>query len=442
MSVFNITKFEDKFQNQPEFVQAVREVYESVKDKIGQDTHYSKHKIFERIIEPDRVIKFRVSWIDDNNQIQVNTGYRVQYNNAIGPYKGGLRFHPTVNESILKFLGFEQIFKNALTGLPLGGAKGGSDFDPKDKSDNEMMRFSQAFMSELYKYIGPDLDVPAGDIGVGAREIGYLFGYYKKLKTNYEGVLTGKGLDYGGSLIRTEATGYGAVYFLNQMLEHRNDELEGKRVLISGSGNVALYAAEKAIQLGAKVVTMSDSGGTIVAENGITEEQLKFIKTLKEVERGRIKEAAKKFDFDYLDKKNPWSVGADIALPCATQNEITKEDATQLASNGIKYVAEGANMPSSDKAVETFKKNNIVFAPGKASNAGGVAVSGLEMSQNSLGLSWSREDVDQKLKDIMKNIHLQCLSHGEEKDKVDYAKGANVAGFIKVADAMIAQGIT
>ena len=385
---------------------------------------------------------FRVNWVDDNGEIQVNRGYRVQMNSAIGPYKGGLRFHPTVNLSILKFLALEQVFKNSLTTLPMGAGKGGSDFDPKGKSDGEVMRFCQSFMTELYRYIGPNTDIPAGDIGVGGREIGYMFGQYKKLKKEFTGVLTGKGLSWGGSLIRPEATGYGTVYFAENMLNHVSNSIKGKTVVISGSGNVAQYAAEKCIQLSAKVISMSDSSGTIYDKDGIDIKKLKFIMNLKNIKRGRINEYVNHYpDAVFLKNKNPWGIPCDIALPCATQNELDENDAKNLIKNGCICVSEGANMPCKPDAIKIFKLNKILYAPGKASNAGGVAVSGLEMAQNSLRYSWSREEVDSKLKEIMKDIHNSCLTHGQEKDYVNYEKGANIAGFIKVADAMLAQGV-
>ncbi|MFA7717683.1 MAG: NADP-specific glutamate dehydrogenase, partial [Candidatus Absconditabacterales bacterium] len=430
-----------KNPNEPEFIQAVQEVVDSIKDFVDQNPIYQKEKILERIVEPERTIMFRIPRIDDQGNIQVNRGYRVQFNSAIGPYKGGLRFHPSVNLSILKFLGFEQIFKNSLTGLPMGGGKGGSDFDPHGKSDREVMRFCQSFMTELVKYIGPDTDVPAGDIGVGAREIGYLFGQYKKIKNEFTGVLTGKGLNRGGSLIRTEATGYGLVYFVQEMLATKNETLKGKTVAVSGSGNVAQYAIEKCIQLGAKVVTASDSSGYIYDEQGITQEKLEFLKELKNNKRGRIKEYADKFGVKFIEDKKPWEVKCDIALPCATQNELNEEDAKVLVKNGIIVIGEGANMPSTPEAIEVFHNAKILFSPGKASNAGGVATSGLEMSQNSGRLSRSSEEVDERLQNIMKNIHAQCVQYGKEGDYVNYIKGANIAGFKKVADAMIQQGL-
>ncbi|MEO1031262.1 MAG: NADP-specific glutamate dehydrogenase [Bacteroidota bacterium] len=429
--------------HEPEFLQAVQEVAETVIPYIVKHDIYHGKNILLRMVEPERLISFRVSWVDDSGEIQVNRGYRVQMNSAIGPYKGGLRFHPTVNASILKFLAFEQVFKNSLTTLPMGGGKGGSDFDPKGKSDNEVMRFCHAFMTELYRHIGHNTDVPAGDIGVGAREIGYMFGMYKKLNNTFTGVLTGKGQSWGGSLIRPEATGYGNVYFADNMLKTKNDSFEGKNVVISGSGNVAQFAAEKAIELGAKVLTLSDSGGYILDEEGIDTEKLHFVMELKNVRRGRIKEYVEKYpNATYVAGKRPWSVKCDIALPCATQNELNGEEAKQLVENGCKCVSEGANMPSTPEAIHEFQKAHILFAPGKASNAGGVATSGLEMSQNSLRLSWTREEVDARLKDIMADIHDACVEYGKNDDgSVDYIKGANIAGFVKVADAMLAQGV-
>lgn len=428
--------------DQPEFHQAVEEVLHSLRGFLAANPKYAQAGLLERMVEPERVIIFRVPWVDDGGNVRVNRGFRIQMNSAIGPYKGGLRFHPSVNLSILKFLAFEQVFKNALTTLPMGGGKGGSDFNPKGKSDNEVMRFCQAFMSELYRHIGADKDVPAGDIGVGAREIGFLFGMYKKLTGNWDGVLTGKGLAYGGSLIRPEATGYGTVYFAQEMLKTRNEAIEGKAVTISGSGNVAQYAAEKCIEFGAKVLTLSDSNGTIVAKDGLTREQLEWIKELKEVRRGRVKEAAAQFGFQYLEGRRPWSVPCDIALPCATQNELNGDEAKTLLANGVICVAEGANMPSTPEAVAAFHAAKILYSPGKASNAGGVATSGLEMSQNSLRLSWTRDEVDARLHGIMKSIHESCVEYGKLADgSIDYVQGANVAGFVKVADAMLAQGV-
>ena len=427
--------------HEKEFLQAVHEVAEAVIPFIEENPKYDRENILERIVEPERTIIFRVPWIDDNGNAQVNRGFRVEFNSAIGPYKGGLRFHPSVNLSILKFLGFEQIFKNSLTTLPMGGGKGGSDFDPKGKSDNEVMRFCQSFMTELSRHIGADTDVPAGDIGVGGREIGYMFGQYKRIRNEFTGVLTGKGRNWGGSLIRPEATGYGTVYFAAEMLNTKGDSFEGKTVAISGSGNVAQYACEKATQLGAKVVTMSDSKGFIYDPAGIDAEKLAWIMDLKNNRRGRIKEYADHFGCEFHEGQRPWSVNCDIALPCATQNELNGEEAKVLLANGCICVAEGANMPSTPEAIEAFDNAKILFAPGKASNAGGVATSGLEMSQNSLRLSWTREEVDEKLHNIMKSIHEACVSYGKDGDYVDYVKGANIAGFVKVADAMIDQGV-
>tara|TARA_B110000467_G_C18336538_1_gene498425 strand:+ start:201 stop:1538 length:1338 start_codon:yes stop_codon:yes gene_type:complete len=432
---------EAKNHGEKEFHQAVREVVESLWDFLKDHPDYVHAKILERITEPERVLMFRVPWRNDKGGIEVNRGFRVEFNSAIGPYKGGLRFHPSVNLGILKFLGFEQVFKNSLTTLPMGGGKGGSDFDPKGKSDNEVMSFCQSFMTELYRHIGPDTDVPAGDIGVGGREIGYMFGQYKRIRNEFTGILTGKGLNWGGSLIRPEATGYGCVYFAEEMLKTKGDSFKGKTVTISGSGNVAQYATEKVIHLGGKVVSLSDSGGTIHDTEGIDEEKLAFIMNLKNVKRGRIKEYTEKFGGNYLENNRPWSIPCDVALPCATQNEINVSEAKTLIKNGCIAVAEGANMPSETDAVEVFLNSKILFGPGKAANAGGVAVSGLEMSQNSSRISWSREEVDQKLHGIMKSIHLACVSHGKTDDFTDYVKGANIAGFIKVADAMMDQGI-
>ena len=429
-------------QNEPEFMQAVTEVAETVIPYIVTKDIYYGQNVLLRMVEPERVISFRVAWIDDNEEIQVNRGYRVQMNSAIGPYKGGLRFHPSVNLSVLKFLAFEQVFKNSLTTLPMGGGKGGSDFNPKGKSDTEVMRFCQSFMSELFRHIGPNNDVPAGDIGVGGREIGYLFGQYKRLRNEFSGVLTGKGVSWGGSLIRPEATGYGVVYFTVQMLNHINENIEGKSVVISGSGNVAQFAAEKCIQLGAKVQTMSDSSGFIFDKEGIDAEKLSYIMDLKNVKRERINSYLKKYPkATYHPNKKPWGVSCSIALPCATQNELTVKDAKQLKLNGCICVGEGANMPATPDAINFFKQNNILFAPGKASNAGGVAVSGLEMAQNSLRYNWARDEVDSRLKTIMSEIHQSCIEYGKEKNKIDYVKGANIAGFVKVADAMLAQGV-
>tara|TARA_B000000477_G_scaffold43621_1_gene37079 strand:- start:94 stop:1437 length:1344 start_codon:yes stop_codon:yes gene_type:complete len=429
--------------HEPEFMQAVEEVAETVIPYIIENDIYHGKNILMRMCEPERAITFRVSWMDDKGEIWVNRGYRIQMNSAIGPYKGGLRFHPSVNMSILKFLAFEQVFKNSLTTLPMGGGKGGSDFDPKGRSESEIMRFCQAFMTELYRHIGPDTDVPAGDIGVGGREIGYMYGQYRKLANEFTGVLTGKGITWGGSLIRPEATGYGTVYFAQDMLASVNDGIKGKKVVISGSGNVAQYAAEKILHFGGKVLTMSDSSGYIYDSSGINEEKLKFIMYLKNVQRGRISEYVKKYPKAVFKKgKTPWTVPCDMALPCATQNELNEEDAKKLVANGCKCVSEGANMPSTKGAVDFFIKSKILYAPGKASNAGGVATSGLEMTQNSLRYNWSREEVDEKLREIMLSIHNSCIEHGKQKNGyVNYVKGANIAGFVKVADAMIAQGV-
>ena len=439
-SLFQTIKQRDP--NQAPFHQAVEEVFMSLQPFLAKNPQYTKQGLLERIVEPERVVMFRVSWVDDNGQVQVNRGYRVQMNSAIGPYKGGLRFHPTVDLGVLKFLAFEQVFKNALTTLPMGGGKGGSDFDPKGKSDAEVMRFCQAFMSELYRHIGADTDVPAGDIGVGGREIGFLFGQYKKLRNEFTSVLTGKGLTWGGSLIRPEATGYGTVYFAQSMLQTKGDKLEGKRVVISGSGNVAQYACEKAIQLGAKVLTVSDSNGfALFPDSGMTEAQLAALIELKEVRRERVSVYAKEQGLQYFENQKPWGVKCDIALPCATQNELDGKDAATLLANGVICVAEGANMPSTLEAVEAFLKAKILYAPGKASNAGGVATSGLEMSQNHIRLSWTREEVDKPLFDIMANIHENCVANGTENGYTNYVNGANIASFKKVADAMLAQGI-
>ena len=443
----NIQDFIDlikkKNSNEPEFIQAVTEVAETVIPFIEKNKQYQSDKLLERMAEPERVTMFRVPWTDDSGEVQVNRGYRIQMNSAIGPYKGGLRFHPSVNLSILKFLAFEQVFKNSLTTLPMGGGKGGADFDPKGKSDREVMRFCQSFMVELQRVIGADTDVPAGDIGVGGREIGYLFGYYKKLRNEFTGILTGKGRSYGGSLIRPEATGYGNVYFAQNMLKTRGEEIKGKTVVISGSGNVAQYAAEKILQLGGKVVTMSDSGGYIYDADGIDSDKLAFVMELKNNKRGRISEYVEQYSSaTYHEGERPWSIKCDIALPCATQNELNGEEAKTLVSNGCICVSEGANMPSTPDAVEHFVDSKILFAPGKASNAGGVATSGLEMSQNSMRYSWTSEEVDNKLHAIMNDIHEACVTYGTEEDGfVDYVKGANIAGFVKVADAMLAQGI-
>ena len=431
--------------HQPEFVQAVQEVAEDIFDFIQDKEAYHSEQILRRISEPDRVVSFRVCWEDDNGRIRVQRGCRVQNNNAIGPYKGGIRFHPSVNESVLKFLAFEQTFKNALTGLPMGGGKGGANFDPKGKSEREIMRFCQSFMTELYRHIGPDVDVPAGDIGVGAREIGYMFGQYKRITNHWNGVLTGKGLEYGGSLIRPEATGYGAVYFLENMLKHKGRSLEGLRAVVSGSGNVATHAAEKLIHLGAKPITLSDSAGFIHDPEGLTLEKVQWVKEHKTHRRGRISEYADHFTgATFHPNATPWNVPCDVALPCATQNELLGADARALIANGCIAVSEGANMPSDLEAMHVFKDAKILFAPGKAANAGGVTVSGLEMSQNAIRLSWTRDEVDRRLREIMASIHAACLEHGLGKGKdggVDYVAGANIAGFVKVADAMIGQGV-
>ncbi len=426
---------------QPEFLQAVREFVESVMPLVLDRQSYRQAKILERITEPDRVISFRVAWVDDAGDMQVNRAYRVQFNNSIGPYKGGLRFHPTVNLSVLKFLGFEQIFKNSLTGLPMGGAKGGADFDPKGRSDNEVMRFCKTMMTELYRHIGEDVDVPAGDIGVGGREIGYLFGHYRRIANRVAGVITGKGISYGGSLIRTEATGYGCVYFVENMLNFRGNTIEGKTCVVSGSGNVALYTAEKAMQLGAKVVTLSDSEGFVYDPDGITPEKLAWAKGLKEVRRGRIREYADQFKCEFRAGEPPWIVPCQIAFPSATQNELAKGDAERLVRNGCIAVGEGANMPCTLEATEIFLRAGLAFGPAKAANAGGVAVSGLEQSQNALRLSWTRDEVDERLRHIMKGIHDKCIEFGRHREgDVNYVVGANRAGFVKVADAMLALG--
>jgi len=438
-----ISEVEKLNPNEPEFLQAVTEVAETVIPFIEENEKYANKKLLERMVEPERTILFRVPWTNDKGEIQVNKGYRIEFNSAIGPYKGGLRFHPSVNLSILKFLGFEQTFKNSLTTLPMGGGKGGSNFDPKGKSDNEIMRFCQSFMTELFRHIGPDTDVPAGDIGVGGREIGYMFGQYKRIRNEFTGVLTGKGRSYGGSLIRPEATGYGNVYFAKNMLETKGESFKGKTVVISGSGNVAQYAAEKAIQFGGKVITFSDSAGYIYDSEGIDEEKLAFVMELKNEKRGRISEYTEKYTgAKYVDGKRPWEVKCDIALPCATQNELNGEEAKMLLDNGCICVGEGANMPCTPEAIEAFQKAKILFSPGKASNAGGVATSGLEMSQNSLRLSWTAAEVDEKLHGIMNDIHAACVQYGKDGDGyVDYVKGANIAGFVKVAEAMLAQGV-
>ena len=441
----SIDQFMDTVRNrnagEVEFHQAVHEVVESLWDFLQDNPTYLHAKILDRIVEPERVIQFRVPWRNDRGEVEVNRGFRVEFNSAIGPYKGGLRFHPSVNLSILKFLGFEQVFKNSLTTLPMGGGKGGSDFDPKGKSDNEVMSFCQSFMTELCRHIGADTDVPAGDIGVGGREIGYMFGQYKRIRNEFTGVLTGKGLNWGGSLIRPEATGYGCVYFAEEMLKHVGDSFNGKTVAVSGSGNVAQFATQKATELGAKVVTLSDSSGSIHDENGIDADKLAWVMDLKNNRRGRIKEYADEFGVTYLESQRPWSVSCDIALPCATQNEINRGNAKTMISNGCKVVSEGANMPTAPEAVNIFFDAGILFGPGKAANAGGVATSGLEMSQNSMRLNWSREEVDSKLHTIMKNIHEACVIHGTENGSVNYVKGANIAGFIKIADSMLDQGV-
>lgn len=430
-----------KNPGETEFHQAVKEIALNLIPFINKNSQYEEARILERMIEPDRTIVFRVTWEDDKGKPQINRGYRVQFNNAIGPYKGGLRFHPTVNLSVLKFLGFEQIFKNSLTTLPMGGGKGGSDFNPKGKSDREVMRFCQAFMTELSRHIGADIDVPAGDIGVGAREIGYMYGQYRKLQNEFTGALTGKGLDFGGSPLRTEATGYGCVYFAYEMLHVKDETLEGKRCIVSGSGNVSIYTAEKLIEEGAKVVTLSDSSGFILDPDGLNSEKLSFIKDLKEVRRGRISEYATEFGCEFHEGQRPWKVPCDIAFPCATQNEIDESDAKILVENGCKVICEGANMPTTLEGIKVFEDAKILHAPSKAANAGGVAVSGLEMSQNALGLTWSHEEIDERLHVIMKKIHQQCLEYGTENGNTDYFKGANIAGFVKVADVMLAYGI-
>lgn len=437
-----IEKLQQRFPGQPEYIQAVSQVLGTIEDEYNKHPEFEKANLIERLCIPDRIIKFRVNWVDDKGNVHTNMGYRVQHNNAIGPYKGGIRFHASVTESILKFLAFEQTFKNSLTTLPMGGAKGGSDFSPRGKSNAEVMRFCQAFMLELYRHIGPDEDVPAGDIGVGGREVGYMFGMYKKLTHRFEGILTGKGLEFGGSRIRPEATGYGAVYFLNNMLETRNIDIKGKTVLVSGAGNVAQYSIEKLIQLGAKPVTCSDSDGYIYDPDGIDEEKLAYIMELKNIERGRISEYAEKYGVKYVAGAKPWYEKADLAMPCATQNEINEEAAKAMVANGVLAICEGANMPTTPEAIKVIQDAKLLYSPGKASNAGGVAVSGLEMTQNSERLHWSREDVDAKLHDIMDDIHQNCVKYGTQPDGyINYVKGANVAGFIKVAKAMMAQGI-
>ncbi len=441
----NLEKFMAQFVSrnpgENEFHQAVREVAETLIPFIEENPKYKHAKILERIAEPERVVLFRVPWLDDKGEIQFNRGYRIEMNSAIGPYKGGLRFHPTVNLSILKFLGFEQVFKNSLTTLPMGGGKGGSDFNPKGKSDNEVMRFCQSFMTELYRHIGPNTDIPAGDIGVGGREIGFLFGQYKRLKNEFSGVLTGKGIQYGGSLIRPEATGYGATYFAQEMLKTMGEGIKDKKVAISGGGNVAQYAAEKVTQLGGRVITLSDSSGFIHDPSGIDEEKLQYVMELKNIKRGRIKEYAEKYGVEYHEGQRPWGIDCELALPCATQNEINEEEAKTLVDNGCICVSEGANMPCTSEAIEVFLNKQVLFGPGKAANAGGVAVSGLEMTQNSMRLPWFREDVDQRLKKIMTNIHHTCEIYGKEGQYINYLKGANIGGFVKVAEAMLAQGV-
>jgi glutamate dehydrogenase (NADP+) len=427
--------------SEPEFHQAVREVVETLIPFIEENPQYKQARVLERIVEPERVLMFRVPWLDDKGDIQVNRGFRIEMNSAIGPYKGGMRFHPTVNLGILKFLAFEQVFKNSLTTLPLGGGKGGSDFDPKGKSDNEVMKFCQSFMNELFRHLGPDTDVPAGDIGVGGREVGFMFGQYKKLRNEFTGVFTGKGLYWGGSLIRPEATGYGATYFAEEMLKTRGDSLKGKVVTISGSGNVAQYAVEKVNLFGGKVVTLSDSSGFIHDPKGIDDEKLAWVMDLKNVRRGRISEYVEKWGGEYIEGQRPWSIPCDVAMPNATQNEVNEEEAKILVKNGCFVISEGANMPCTPEAVEVFQQHKILYGPGKAANAGGVATSGLEMTQNSMRLSWSREEVDEKLHTIMKNIHATCVKFGKEGDYVDYVKGANIGGFVKVAEAMMAQGV-
>ena len=437
-----ITDVEKRNQHEPEFMQAVREVAENVIPYIVQHDIYHGKNILMRMAEPERVVSFRVPWIDDNGEIRVNRGFRIEMNSAIGPYKGGLRFHESVNLSILKFLAFEQVFKNALTTLPMGGGKGGADFDPKGKSDGEVMRFCQSFMTELFRHIGPNRDIPAGDIGVGGREIGYMFGQYKRLKNEFTGVLTGKGISWGGSMIRPEATGYGAVYFAENMLSTKSDGLQGKSVVISGSGNVAQYAAEKCIQLGAKVLTLSDSSGYVVDPDGINADKLAFVMDMKNTKRERINKYVDTYPrASFHAGERPWAVPCDVALPCATQNELDENDAKQLAANGCFCVSEGANMPSTPQAIKVFHANKMLYAPGKASNAGGVAVSGLEMAQNSLRYNWTREEVDERLQAIMSDIHNSCVAYGQNGDHVNYEKGANIAGFVKVADAMLAQGV-
>lgn len=437
-----MARIKAKNPSQPEFHQAVMEVAESLIPYIEENPRYKFSKVLERIAEPERVIIFRVPWMNDKGEVEINRGFRIEMNSAIGPYKGGLRFHPTVNLGILKFLAFEQVFKNSLTTLPMGGGKGGSDFDPKGKSDNEVMRFCQSFMTELFRHIGPNTDVPAGDIGVGGREIGFLFGQYKRLKNEFTGVLTGKGIEWGGSLIRPEATGYGSVYFAEEMLKTQKDSLKDKICTVSGSGNVAQFTTQKLIQLGGRVVTLSDSGGFIYDPKGIDDEKLAFVMELKNIRRGRIHEYTEKYGVEYFDGERPWKIKCDAAFPSATENEINKEEAKMLIDNGCKVVSEGANMPSTPEAIEVYLEHKILFGPGKAANAGGVAVSGLEMTQNSMRLPWTREEVDNRLHTIMKSIHHTCVTHGKEEGSyVNYVKGANIGGFVKVADAMLAQGI-
>ncbi len=436
-----LARLKKRDPDQPEFHQAVEEVLRSLWPFLEANPHYLNSGILERICEPERAIVFRVSWVDDDGKVRVNRGFRIQMNSAIGPYKGGLRFHPSVNLGVLKFLAFEQTFKNSLTSLPMGGGKGGSDFNPKGKSDAEVMRFCQAFMSELYRHIGSDVDVPAGDIGVGAREIGFMFGQYKRLSNQFTSVLTGKGMSYGGSLIRPEATGFGCVYFAQEMLKRSGQRIDGKRVAISGSGNVAQYAARKVMDLGGKVISLSDSEGTLFCEAGLSDEQWEALMELKNVKRGRISELAGQFGLEFLPGQHPWGLVCDIALPCATQNELDADAARALLSNGCVCVAEGANMPTTLEAVDMFIDAGILFAPGKASNAGGVAVSGLEMSQNAMRLLWTAGEVDSKLHNIMQSIHHACVHYGEENGRINYVKGANIAGFVKVADAMLAQGV-
>ena len=436
-----LSRLKKRDPDQPEFHQAVEEVLRSLWPFLEANPHYLTSGILERICEPERAIVFRVSWVDDEGKVRVNRGFRIQMNSAIGPYKGGLRFHPSVNLGVLKFLAFEQTFKNSLTSLPMGGGKGGSDFNPKGKSDAEVMRFCQAFMSELYRHIGSDVDVPAGDIGVGAREIGFMFGQYKRLSNQFTSVLTGKGMSYGGSLIRPEATGFGCVYFAQEMLKRSGQRIDGKRVAISGSGNVAQYAARKVMDLGGKVISLSDSEGTLYCEAGLNDEQWDALMDLKHVKRGRISELANQFGLEFLAGQHPWNLACDIALPCATQNELDADAARTLLSNGCLCVAEGANMPTTLEAVDLFIEAGILFAPGKASNAGGVAVSGLEMSQNAMRLLWTAGEVDSKLHNIMQSIHHACVHYGEENGRINYVKGANIAGFVKIADAMLAQGV-